>query len=155
MNAIDFIPQSSRDSTSFEYMRLIVQLPPTFWEVFAEDGRYAALINTISSDVRTMLQRTRPLFVQLVLEAMLVAQEQQAGSTTVTAGHLTADVLSAAKIVILREKARFGSYGGLYAQLALLHATFIASTTDEPQKDTVAGTSAFSGQQAHFRSTYE
>jgi hypothetical protein len=131
MNAIDVIHQSSRrvGRQEPEYLRLIVKLPPTDWNVFLNDPVFAPLVQRLAGDVGAMLRRTRPLFVQCVLDAM--------SRCPVVEGRLllTAAVLRAAKEKIVRDKPSFTSLDGLYAQLALLHSSFIARTVDDVLRD--------------------
>jgi hypothetical protein len=121
INTIDNFPESSRSGYDVEYMRLILKLPPTHWPIFATDPTYSALIASLSDDVREMLQKTRPLFVYYVLGAML------AESTNT----LTPSVLSKAKTLILERKKSFYSDGGLFAQIALMHAKSIAKPVSD------------------------
>jgi hypothetical protein len=110
MNAIDIIRYGSRwDGAKHEYMRLIVKLPPTDWNVFLNDPVYGSLIQMLAEDVCAMLKRTRPLFVQYVLDAM--------SQCPVVEGRLllTVAVLRAAKEKIVRDKPSFASLDGLYA----------------------------------------
>ena len=127
MKSLDIISYSSRGQQSREYMRLITALPPTAWSAFENDDKYAALIATLSDDVCRMLQRTRPLFVEYVLDAML---ELRAAGEAVSdkAGALTVSVLRTAKRRVLTEKFKFTSKEGLFAQLALLNPSLLPST---------------------------
>lgn len=118
MNFIDDIKSSSRDDTNtYEYVRLITKLPPTNLSIFAADIKYTELIQSLSNDVITMLQSTRPLFVEFILDAMLATLSNS----------LTSQVLSIAKKSILSRKTNFASLDGLYAQIALLHAELLSS----------------------------
>jgi hypothetical protein len=96
MNAIDNIHLSSRQGilNKREYLRLILKLPPTNWNIFQSDPVYGPLIQKLKEDVCAMLKRTRPLFLQYVLDAMLQ-------SPTVD-GQLTVAVLRAAKILLYK-----------------------------------------------------
>jgi len=140
MNAVDKIPVGSRGESTFEYLRLIIKLPPTKWCIFQDDVKYSALITSLDSDICDMLKRSRPLFVQYVLNALeedKIAKDSisssSSSSSSDTVGkscRLTCSVLSKVKKEILSKKNKFTSNGGLYAQLALLHSDFIASTVD-------------------------
>mmetsp|Transcript_17569 Transcript_17569/g.24136 ORF Transcript_17569/g.24136 Transcript_17569/m.24136 type:complete len:83 (+) Transcript_17569:632-880(+) len=53
------------------HLRLIVKLPPTQWIIYQNDPKYSALIESLAPNVLDMLKRTRPLFVQYILNAFL------------------------------------------------------------------------------------
>jgi hypothetical protein len=143
MNAIDYIPEGSRGDSRTEYVRLIVLLPPTQWEIFAEDPKYKGLIASLTRDVCDMLQRTRPLFVQYILDAMLqqrksdpsaasgVLPRSGSGGAESPQVTLTPVVLSMAKERMLTETMRIQSEDGLYAQLALMHSEFLTRSVDQ------------------------
>jgi len=168
MNTIDSISLRSRgDTTSREYLRLITTLPPTNWEVLQRVAGNAAVMADLSDDVREMLLRTRPLFVEHVLEAMLSEappsimlndggaqplQQQQASSgapavdsmaaTAATRrSQLTSRVLSLVKRKIMDRNFRFSSRNGLYAQTMLVHSQFLARPIDTYIEEQEAGLS--------------
>eukprot|EP00597_Dinobryon_sp_UTEXLB2267_P008933 CAMPEP_0170093994 /NCGR_PEP_ID=MMETSP0019_2-20121128/26891_1 /TAXON_ID=98059 /ORGANISM="Dinobryon sp., Strain UTEXLB2267" /LENGTH=859 /DNA_ID=CAMNT_0010315039 /DNA_START=129 /DNA_END=2708 /DNA_ORIENTATION=- len=141
INAIDSIPMGSRGNSTFEYVRLIVKLPGTKWNIFQNDPKYRALIESLAPNVVDMLKRTRPLFVQYMLDALLVKDQSAdesssrfSSSAVSRTTPLTCAALSTVKAEILSQKKQFTSDGGLYAQLALLHSDFIAHTVDEISK---------------------
>jgi hypothetical protein len=147
MNTIDNISVHSRgEEASREYLRLITRLPPTNWDIFEcdDDDRYAQVIAALSNDVREMLQRTRPLFAQHVLEVMRSSsggggQPQRASraasasnaATAVALGRLTSEVLRLTKQNILAQNLRFSRIEGLYAQIMLVHSQFFCHSVDE------------------------
>ena len=154
MNTIDILSVNTRGDSSREYMRLITRLPPTNWEIFERDDRLARVIAALNSDVRAMLQRTRPLFAQHVLEVMLLHQSSEGGgqprqqhadassgasdseaATAATLGQLTSNVLSMAKQNILDQNSRFSTLKGLYAQTMLVHSQFFAYPVDEYKRE--------------------
>jgi hypothetical protein len=125
MNTIDKVSRGSRDVNAVEYMRLIIHLPPTLWSIFDSDDRYHALANSSNGFVN-ILKKTRPLFVEYVLDALIELNEDS----------LTQPVLSKAKAYIINRKRMFGSPGGLYAQLALMHSAFISRNILLPAEET-------------------
>ena len=120
MNEIDQISYSSRGAQPREYLRLILTLPPSDWSIFQHDETYQLLLHNLSNDVCQMLIRTRPLFVQFVLDAIKLDGERG----------LTVKVLETAKSRVVKDKTHFTSETGLYAQMALLHSSFISRTVD-------------------------
>lgn len=154
MNAIDNIPGGSRGEVEQEYLRLITRLPHTRFEVFESDSRYAALLTELEPDFRAMLKRTRPLFVQFLLDKMLdslgtsgssgtysvaAASSSSSAPAAVSRG-LTCALLSAVKEIIVDKKLNFGTSGGLYAQLALIHSWFLSYTVkDVMEKSRLSG----------------
>lgn len=148
IDATDHIPRSAHGDTKYEYMRLITRLPPTYWKIFANDAKYAALIASMPNDMRVMLQHTRPLFLEYVLDAMLEIRQPSvviggdsepswtsSSSSSANApslhGRVTEAVLSAAKNMIVQQTTHFASDGGLYAQMALVHLSVLQRTVDE------------------------
>jgi hypothetical protein len=122
MNTIDKVSRGSRDVNAVEYMRLIIRLPPTEWSIFEADERYKHKLTelaTSSNGLVNILKKTRPLFVEYVLNALIELNEDS----------LTQQVLSKAKADILHRKRKFSSPGGLYAQLALMHSALISRNT--------------------------
>ena len=103
---------------------------------FENNEKYATLIATLSDDIRSMLQRTRGLFVEYILDAML---EQRAagedGEDGDEVGALTVSVLRAAKQRVLAEKFKFTSKEGLFSQLALLNPSLLSRTEDARKKE--------------------
>ena len=122
MNAFDSISEGSRrQGPDIEYLRLILKLPDTNWNIFCNESKYSKLITLLSPDVCNMLKSTRPLFVQYLLNAMLEEDSK---------GQLTAAVLSNAKRQIVENKIKFTTLAGLFGQMAMLDTAFIANTTD-------------------------
>jgi len=128
MNAIDKIGRGSRSDTkrNREYIRLILKLPRTQWEIFSNDDKYANLIPLVTPDVCDMLKCTRPLFAQYVLDAMLEEQNTSAFSYA----KITPAVLSRVKEMIKVDKGKFARPEGLYGQMSLLQSDFVASSED-------------------------
>ena len=122
MNAFDSISEGSRrQGPDIDYLRLILKLPDTNWNIFCNEPKYSELITLLSPDVCNMLKSSRPLFVQYLLDAMLEEDSK---------GQLTAAVLSNAKRQIVENKMKFTTLAGLFGQMAILDAAFIANTTD-------------------------
>ena len=119
MNSIDSVATGSRlveGAEKVEYMRLLITLPPTNWQIFETDAEYADIIKSVKCRVRAMLKRTRPLFVEYTLKAMKEHSKHK----------LTAKVLQTVREKILKSKVHFISADGLYAQVALIHSAFVS-----------------------------
>lgn len=162
MGTIDHMSVGARGDSSREFLRLITRLPPINWGILECDVQYARVAAAVGDDVRAMLQRTRPLFAQHVLEAMLsldphqqlcadapncdcidppssmCSDETQATAST-TFGQLTSKVLSVAKQKILKHNTRFSSSKELLAQTMLaqsrFHAHSVYTNTQEEEEE--------------------
>lgn len=89
--------------------------------IFETDSKYTALGQSLPNDLRDMLKRTRPLFVQYVLNVKALVEEQNGQESSTINGdgqdYLTASDLSSAKKLVLKEKQMYTtSIAGLYAQ---------------------------------------
>jgi hypothetical protein len=106
MNTIDKVSRGSRYVNAVEYMRLIIHLPPTLWSIFDSDDRYHQKLTALaksSNGLVNILKKTRPLFVEYVLDALIELNENS----------LTQHVLSIAKAYIILHKRMLVSPGGL------------------------------------------
>ena len=127
MNSIDSVATGSRlveGAEKVEYMRLLITLPPTNWQIFETDAEYADIIKSVKCRVRAMLKRTRPLFVEYTLKAMKEHSKHK----------LTAKVLQTVREKILKSKVHFISADGLYAQVALIHSAFVSPNPIEKKR---------------------
>ena len=135
INVIESAPSSSRSDDKV-YVRLIVKLPPTHWEVFEERASQLQL----SAEFIGILKKTRPMFVDWTLSAL----EEEYGSTNnkrvrsscsssscTGKREVTVSLLDKVHAYILRRKVLFGSDEGLYAQLALMFPSIFNGTVTD------------------------
>ena len=129
MNAIDSVSSGSRTDSNPEYVRLIVKLPATDWNVFASDTKYAGIIPRLSDHLLQLLQRTKPLFAEWLLDEILATPGNSTNKI-----ELTVAMLKAAKNKIIQRKESFSSDEGLFGQVAIMHQAFLSRKVDESHK---------------------
>jgi hypothetical protein len=115
LGSLDCAKSYVQGSAKFEYARLIVDLPALQWKLLCNE-RCHKMTGEVPADVVQLLQATKPLFAERVLQELV----RPGGANVTSPPTLTAAALSAVKQAMMAQKKEYYGDDGLFAQFALL-----------------------------------